>query len=112
MQRSNSSTEADGLQMKAHQISRSFKRLEPTNDSPLSRNPGSTYHKGYEAGNFDLITSISPSEPEIKLGNSVFTTGDGDKLKIPDNVDQDIEVDNLAETFEELPANVRSLTEK
>ena len=112
MQRSNSSTEAENLQLKAHQIARSFKRLDSTEDSSFGRNRASTFHEGFQRGILDPVASTNPPEVENNAKDGIFATQNDDHQAILESVEQDINEEDLTESFEELPANVRSLTEK
>lgn len=112
MQQSSSSIKPDEPQPKANQISRSFKRLESTSDNPLTGDRAKTFNEGYKCEPLEPVTSTSSSEVESHAKDGKFSAHSDENSDIPENLESHINEDTLTETFEELPANVRSLTEK
>ena len=112
MQQSSSSIRAEEPQPKAHQISRSFKRLESTNDNPLRRDRARTYHEGDKCGPLESVASTSSLEDERHAKEGIFSLHNDESSETSEDLESHINDYTPTESFEELPANVRSLTEK
>ena len=87
--------------------SRSFSRLDSTPKSPLSRSRASTLQGPHVSDMLDsLKTSIVPEEDE-NLDGDVFAKKNEDDVQAEAEREQ-----HAADVFEELPIEIRSLTER
>lgn len=85
--------------------SRSFTRLEPAPKSPLSRSRASTLQGTHSADMLDpLKATVVPEEDE-------YIQGDVFAKKVEDD-EEDGQEPKTPDTFEELPIEIRSLTER
>ena len=85
--------------------SRSFSRLDTAPKSPLSRSRASTLQGPHVTDMLDpLKTSVVPEEDE-NVDGDVFVKKEGDE-------EQDGQAQAAPDVFEELPIEIRSLTER
>lgn len=92
--------------------SKSFTRLEPTTQSPLGRSRASTIQGTIsELPHADHIT-LSPGSEEKAAQRDIFVSKDEDDSDAETVEDNAGSASKQLEAFEELPIEIRSLTER
>lgn len=86
--------------------SKSFTRLESTQKGPLSRSRASTLQGPPVPDMLDpLKESLSPEDEDASVGKSVFATKEEEE-------EDTVQEPGVPDSFEELPIEIRSLTER
>jgi hypothetical protein len=114
MQSSRTSRKGDDARRpKALHTSKSFSRLEPASQSPLSRSRASTIQgPSIPEIHYPQNASLSLESDEQEQKGDIFTTED-DEESVDGALDEaDAPSIKLPDTFEELPIEIRSLTER
>ncbi len=112
MQSTRAVSDGDTRRPRPLHASKSFTRLEPTAQSPLGRSRASTVEGAIPETPHSAHVTLSPGSEEKAARRDIFVSRDED-----DSGDETVE-DSVGsarrqlETFEELPVEIRSLTER